>query len=54
MSEYHDIASKFLTGVDKPNDGSFEDLVREFGVSRGDTGKLRQMLHSLVYTGAQL
>ncbi|MFY9544676.1 MAG: hypothetical protein WBJ25_05365 [Bacillota bacterium] len=54
MSGFDDIVSQFLTGGDKPNDGSFEDLVREFGVSMGDTEKMRQMLHSLGYTDAQL
>ena len=44
MSGFDDIVSQFLTGGDKPNDGSFEELVREFDISMGDTGRMRQML----------
>ena len=54
MSELDDLISKFYLGQDKPDSESVSKLIREFGVSPGDTERIHSMLNDLGYTDAQL
>ena len=54
MSGFDDLLSEFLAGRDKPDNASLDELVREFGVSTGDTEKIRSMLHDFGCTDTQL
>lgn len=54
MSEFDDLMSKFLAGRDRLDSESLDELIREFGVSSGDTEKIRSILHDFGYNDAQL
>lgn len=54
MSEFDDLLSRFLAGRDRRDNASLDELVREFGVSTGDTEKIRSMLHDFGCTDTQL
>jgi hypothetical protein len=54
MSEFDDLLSAFLAGKGGFDKASLNELVREFGVSTGDTEKIRSMLHDFGYTDTQL
>ncbi len=54
MSGFDELLSEFLAGKNRLDDAPLDELVREFGVSAGDTEKIRSMLHDFGYTDTQL